>query len=188
MFARLALISIAFLLTTLSAYAIETDLLSDPQIVKAFKEDGIEIVKIEKILTDVNISKNKKGYTVIMAKARMPKVANLGNNRLKHAYNPWTSFGLCVYARNSKNDLHILFVILTNKKKLDAILYEGDLTVSLETKVDLVVDSAKNYQSMVNFPDRAIFALSSEGCDEHRYFAFWETEYSLLIDEIGDFD
>jgi hypothetical protein len=173
----------------LSAYAIETDLLSDPQIVKAFKEDGIEIVKIEKILTDVNISKNKRGYTVIMTKARMPKVENLGNKKLKNAYNPWTSYGFCVYARSRENDLHMLFVILTNKKKLDAILYEGDLTVSLETKVDLAVDSVMNNPLAEQSDKEAIvFALSSEGCDTNRYFYGGYSRYTMVLPEGHDFD
>ncbi|MDR2034812.1 MAG: hypothetical protein LBP89_09360, partial [Helicobacteraceae bacterium] len=60
MFARIILI--AAVLTNLSAFAVETDLLNDPKIVKALQEDEITIVKIEKILTDVNVSKTKQGY------------------------------------------------------------------------------------------------------------------------------
>jgi hypothetical protein len=171
---KLALAIVACLLCVNALCAVESDLLNDPEIAKTFKEDAIEIVKIEKILADINITKNKKGYTVIMAKARMPKVENLGASELKNAYNPWLTFGFCVYAQKETDNLHTLFVILNNKNKLDAIVYERNIKVSLDTKVHLAIHSSKNYYSVADLTERAVFVLISEGCGTNRYFFFNE--------------
>jgi hypothetical protein len=168
---KLALISFVWFLCGASIYALETNLLSDPKIVQALQEDEIEITKVEKIYTDVNISKSKKNYTIVVAKAKIPKVENLGNNELKNAFNPWRTFGFCLYTQGNKaNNLHILIVILNNKKALDAILYERNIKVSLETGVNLAFDSAKNYPNLADLHDRTMFLLSSDGCDTIRYF------------------
>jgi hypothetical protein len=123
-----------------------------------------------------------------MAKARMPKVKDLGNGELKNAYTPWDVHGFCVYARNYKNDLHMLFVILNNKKKLDAIVYERKFTVSLETKVDLRIDKITDYL-LTSHRDKtaAVFVLSSEGCDTNRNFAYTPNGYGMVLPN-GFFD
>ncbi|MDR2034808.1 MAG: hypothetical protein LBP89_09340, partial [Helicobacteraceae bacterium] len=59
---QLILAIFTWFLCGVSVYALQTDLLNDPKIVKALQEDEITIVKIEKILTDVNVSKTKQGY------------------------------------------------------------------------------------------------------------------------------
>jgi hypothetical protein len=123
-----------------------------------------------------------------MAKARMPKVKDLGYGELKNARNPWSMHGFCVYARNCKNDLHMLFVILNHKKKLDAIVYEQDLTVALETKVDLSIDKVTNYEYAYKADKTVVvFALSSEGCDTNRNFAYTPNGYGMVLPN-GFFD
>jgi hypothetical protein len=158
-------------------YALETNLLNDPKIIKALQEDEIEIVKVEKVYTDVNVSKNKKNYTIVVAKAKIPKIPKKEDERHgiyepKNARNPWsTSYYYCDSLGKFDETLHIVFVILNNKKALDAILYERNRKVSLNAYVSLTFDSAKNYYATANdLPDRTVFALSSGECDRIRYF------------------
>jgi hypothetical protein len=188
-FLKTALIVGFFLVAPITALAFDLqEALSDANLTRALEEDGITIVKVEKVLTDVNISNKKRNYTIILAKAKMAYDVERfrGGEELKNAYDFWGGYGFCFYRPLEAlvDKLHILVIIFDDKYKIDAILYEIRSIVGLSTKVDLMQDNIRNYPDFYNnnTKDRAVFVVTSQGCGE-RSFYLGDERYAIILKE-----